>query len=282
MGERAPMTPLPAADGGSREAHGAANAIPFDRLRGRPLALMLDVDGTLAPIAPSPSQARVPDETRRELARLVRQPGVIVALVSGRAAHDAHRIVGVSGVWAIGNHGAEVMAPGGDVTVDGLVSAFADSMARASAALRPLVESLPGVLVENKTWTLSIHYRLADPAVLPDLRRAAGDVAARDGLRLTEGNMVVEVRPPVAVDKGTAIHRLAGELGALGSGASLFFAGDDTTDEDAFRLLRSRVPNAVTLQVGWRPDTSAEFRVGTPDDVRAVLERIAIDPHPPT
>jgi trehalose-phosphatase len=243
---------------------------------------MLDVDGTLAPIAPSPSLARVSDETRRVLTRLVRQPGVIVALVSGRAAHDAHRIVGVSGVWAIGNHGAEVMAPGGEVAVDPLVAAFADPMARASAALRPLAEAFPGVFVENKTWTLSIHYRLADPTAVPELRRTVEDVAARDGLRLTEGNMVVEVRPPVAVDKGTAIYRLAGELGALGSGGSLFFAGDDTTDEDAFRLLRRHVPNAVTLQVGWRPDTWAEFRVGTPDDVRAVLERIAIDPPPPT
>lgn len=275
------MTPLPAGHGGSRDEHDAG-VIPFDRLAGRPLLLMLDVDGTLAPIAPHPSLARVPDETRRVLAGLVRRPHVSVALVSGRAAHDARRLVGVSSVWAIGNHGAEVMTPDGDVVVDPSVAAFAEPMARVVATLTPLLEPLRGVLVENKTWTLSVHYRLADTGVLPRLRGTVADVAERNGLRMTEGNMVLEIRPPVDVDKGTAIYRLAGELGALAHGASLLFAGDDVTDEDAFRVLRARVPNAVTLQVGGRGNTVAEFRVASPDDVRAVLDRIARDYTPPS
>ena len=272
------MTRPPAASGGSRDEHDAI-VIPIERLAGRPLVLMLDIDGTLAPIVAHPSLARVPDETRRALASLVRRPHVTVALVSGRAAHDARRLVGVSNVWTIGNHGAEVVTPHGDVVIEPAVAPFAEPMARVANALTSLLEPLRGVLVENKTWTLSIHYRAADASVLPRLRATVDDLVTRNGLRLTEGNMVLEVRPPVDVHKGTAIYRLAGELGALAPGASLLFAGDDTTDEDAFRLLRARVPNAVTLQVGPRGGSSAEFVVQSPDDVRVLLERILLD-HP--
>src|SRR4051812_26460108 len=110
------------------------NRIPRSRLTGRPLLLMLDVDGTLAPIAPRPSLARVPDDTRRVLASLATQPGVSVALVSGRAARDARNIVGVANLWTIGNHGAEVMDPTGHTTVD-------PGVARYAAAMRGVVDA---------------------------------------------------------------------------------------------------------------------------------------------
>ena len=87
--------------------------IPAARLAGRPLLLLLDVDGTLAPIAPHPTLAHVPDNTRRLIAALAATPGVTVVLVSGRAAPDAKRLVGVERVWTVGNHGAEIIAPNG-------------------------------------------------------------------------------------------------------------------------------------------------------------------------
>jgi trehalose-phosphatase len=271
------MTQPPAAAGGSREVNSAATEIPFERLAGRPLVLMLDIDGTLAPIAPHPSLARVPAETRRVIASLVARPQVIVALVSGRGAQDARRLVGVEKLWTIGNHGAELMTPDGDISVDAAVASYAAPMAQTAAALGPLLDPLRGVVLENKTWTLSVHYRMADDGVLPRLRGVVDRVVARNGLRVTEGRMVLEIRPPVAVDKGTAIERLAGDLGALRDGASLLFAGDDTTDEDAFRLLRAECPKAVTVQVGGTVPTSAEFVVGSPDDIRLLLQRIARD-----
>lgn len=249
--------------------------IPMQRLAGRPLLVMLDVDGTLAPIAPHPALAVVPADTRRVIASLVARPGVSVALVSGRAAHDARRMVGVERVWTIGNHGAELMHPSGELTIDPEVVPFARSMARAAQALESLLAPLEGVVVENKRVTLSVHYRTAHEGIVPRLRAAVEAVAAEHGLRVTEGKKVLEVRPPVRVDKGTAILHLARDLGALDAGASLLFAGDDTTDEDAFRLLRTRVPNAVTVHVGSGGETAAEFTLATPDDVRALLERVA-------
>ena len=273
------MTSSAATDGS--EGAPAAPHIPDDRLVGRPTVLMLDVDGTLAPIAQHPSLASVPHDTRRLVAALASRDTVSVALVSGRAAHDARRLVGVENVWVIGNHGAEVMDPNGEVVVDPDVARYGQQMARTALTLQPLLAPLRGVHLENKGWTLSVHYRAADEALVPRLRAAVEGEAARNGLRLTVGKKVFEVRPPVRIDKGTAVYRLARELGALGDDASLTFAGDDATDEDAFRILRTRVPRAVTVHVGDNSATAAEFTVASTEGVRALLARVTrlIDEH---
>jgi trehalose-phosphatase len=244
------------------------------RLAGRPLILMLDVDGTLAPIAPRPEAAIVPLETRRIVAALAARSDVHVALVSGRAAADARRMVGVSNLWVVGNHGAETVGPDGEVSVDPQVAPYRVAVAQASRKLSSLVAPVPGVLVEDKTWTLSIHHRLADPAVVPRLKVTVDGVAAGLGLRVTEGKQVIEVRPPVHVNKGTAVLNLARQLGAFDEEAGVFFAGDDATDEDAFRLLRAHLPNAVTVRVGESGTTAAEFTVPDTVAVRRLLESL--------
>lgn len=259
------------------------------RLAGTPLVVLLDVDGTLAPIAPRPEEAAVPPETRKVVAVLASRPGTHVGLVSGRAAADARRLVSVSGVHAIGNHGCEVISPDGELSVDPAVAPYRDALAQVVRALEPRLAGVAGVMLEDKTWTLSIHYRLADPGIVPRLRGVVTDIAARYGLPVTEGKMVLEVRPPVSVDKGTAVLALAGRLGATNGTASLLYAGDDRTDEDAFRRLRAAMPNAVTVRVagtgrsapGERerdvqpPETSAEFVVRDPVEMRELLEWIA-------
>jgi trehalose-phosphatase len=270
------MIAPPAAGGGFRMPELLAT-IPAERLAGRPLLIMLDVDGTLAPIALLPSLARVPDETRRIVARLAGQPEIAVALVSGRAAHDARRLVAVDGVWTIGNHGAEVMSPGGDVTVEPSIKGYGPAIRAAADALAPLVDAFEDVIVENKSWSLAVHYRAADERLVPELREGVTRVAAEHGLRVADGKKVFEVRPPVSIHKGSAIVRLASSLGALGPSASLLFAGDDATDEDAFRVLRADYPNAVTIHVGDSPDSAAEFRVGGPNEIRELLLSIADD-----
>lgn len=246
------------------------------RLSGSPFIVMLDVDGTLAPIAARPEEAAVPPETQRVVAALAARPGTFVALVSGRAAPDARRMVGVSNVWVVGNHGAECVAPSGDETVDPRVAPFEGAMARVRVRLSALFAPVAGVIVEDKRWTLSVHYRLVDPRLVPRVRATVERVAAQDGLRVHDGKMVFEVRPPVRVDKGTAVVALAGRLGGLEEGASLLFIGDDRTDEDAFRLLRQRVPHAVTVRVADDDaETAAEFLAADPPAVRRFLESLA-------
>lgn len=244
------------------------------RLAGAPLVLMLDVDGTLAPIVSRPHEAEVPAETRRVLAALAALDTVRVALVSGRAAADARRMVSVSNVWVIGNHGFEVLTPDGDELVDAELAPWRQAVGQAARRLSVLVAPVPGVILENKVWTLSIHYRLADPAVTPKLREAVEQTASAHGLRTTAGKLVLEVRPPARVDKGTAVLHLGARLGGLSEHGSLVFVGDDRTDEDAFRALRLRSRDAVTVRVthGEDADTSAEFAVSDPAEVREFLE----------
>lgn len=250
-----------------------------DRLSGTPCLILLDVDGTLAPIVDRHDQAAVPPATQRAVATLVSRPGVHVALVSGRSVADARRMVGVERVWAVGNHGSETMTPDGNLEVDARVAEYQPAIAKVASTLEPLIAMVPGVVLENKTWTLSIHFRLADPGVVPRLRGAITELARRHSLRVMEGKMIFEVRPPVQVDKGTAVLGLADKLGGLADSASVLFIGDDTTDEDGFRVLRERLPNAVTVRVFdgdlATADTAAEFMIGGTEGVRRMLEWLA-------
>jgi trehalose-phosphatase len=244
------------------------------RLSGTPCVVMLDVDGTLAPIAPRPEAAEVPPETRRVVAVLAARDDVRVVLVSGRAANDARRLVSVDGVWVIGNHGFEILSPNGEEVIDPEVACTRPLIAQAADRIAPQVEYVPGVILENKGWTLSIHYRLADPAVVPRLRATVEEAALPLGLRVTDGKKVIEVRPSTRIDKGTAVLSLGTRLGGLQEGGSLVFIGDDRTDEDAFRALRDQSPDAVTVRVIHEEDvqTSAEFALRDTTEVRAFLQ----------
>jgi trehalose-phosphatase len=251
------------------------------RLSGEPLVLLLDIDGTLSPIAPRPHEAAVPEETRHVLRELVALPGASVAIISGRSAEDARRIVGVQGLWAIGNHGIEVSTPDGEVEVRPSVLGCEHTIAEVAHELTSKLGGMPGVLVENKRWTLSIHYRLSPPDIVAEVQRTVTEVAVAAGLLVTHGAKVLEVRPPVAIDKGIAAVDFAAMLGALAGTGAVLCAGDDRTDEDAFRALRTSYPASVTIHV-TRPDgasgryeTAAEFTVAGTEEMLMLLEWLA-------
>ena len=252
---------------------GAAAAI-VPRLAGTPLVLLLDVDGTLAPIAERPEDAVVPSETRQLIAGLARLPGVRIALVSGRAAADALRMVALSGLAAAGNHGFELVGGDGESRVHPAAAPHLSAVRAAAADLREELAPVEGAQVEDKGPTVSVHFRRVDPAHTGAVRDAARRAAARHGLRTGEGKLVVELRPPVEVNKGTAVLTLAAELGADTPSASLLFAGDDVTDEDAFHALRGAHPQAVTVHVGTNAHTAAEFAVPDTAAVRSLLAAV--------
>ena len=189
------------------------------RIAERPAAaaLFLDVDGTLAPIVPRPEDARVPDETRRELARL-RDRYALVACVSGRSGEVAREIVGVEGIVYAGEHGLE-LEPAAEEWVDRM-AAFAEATAEWP--------------VERKRLTLSYHWRqAADPDGAVAVIERIADRARSEGLVTRWGRKVLELRPPLAANKGTAVRRLL-DGRAL---SRALYAGDDTTDLDAFAAL---------------------------------------------
>jgi trehalose 6-phosphate phosphatase len=245
------------------------------RLSGRPFLMFLDVDGTLAPIAERPEYAIVPPTTQRIVSELTKSAHTHVVIISGRSARDARRLIGVPEVWVIGNHGIEVARPNAEPTVRHDIAPFERAIADAVEECNRIADSAPGVIVEDKRWTLSVHHRLADPAIVPAVSSHVAQVAQRLGLRVTVGKEVLEMRPPVEVSKGTAAVELSRELGALADTASLFCAGDDRTDEDAFVDLRIAQPLAVTVRVASSDapaTTAAEFEVGDTDEMRTLLE----------
>ena len=244
-----------------------------ERLAGDPLVLLLDIDGTLSPIAPRPQDAAIAPATRDLLAALTALGDVHIVAISGRSAPDAARLVGLSSVWIVGNHGIEIAAPGAQPTVHAEIARFSDQLAAAADAARAVVAQTPGAILEDKRWTLSVHYRLAARDDVPGLDARITDIANTHRLSLTHGKEVLELRPPVKVDKGTAALELAERLGAGRPGASLLAGGDDRTDEDMFRALRSRESRWVTVHVesGSNHSTAAELSVSDTRGMRALL-----------
>jgi trehalose 6-phosphate phosphatase len=179
-------------------------------------AVLLDVDGTLAPIVDRPEDARVPEETRRELARLAGRYA-LVACVSGRPGGEVERLVGVAGVASVGEHGLELEPEA--AAWAGRIAAFAGGV------------DWPA---ERKPLSVSFHFRRADDeaAARAYLTRVA-DTAAAEGFVPRWGRMVLEVRPPVAADKGTAVRTLVSRAAVQRA----LYAGDDRTDVDAFHGL---------------------------------------------
>jgi trehalose 6-phosphate phosphatase len=219
-------------------------------------ALVLDVDGTLAPIAPRPELALVPDETRTELKRLAGRY-LLVACVSGRAGEDARRLVGVDGIVIVGNHGLELDPRAHELAAE--IARFRDAVA------------LP---VEDKTLSLTYHFREAEDEVAAraELKRVAARAGA-EGLDARWGRKVLEIRPSVEADKGTAVRALLARSGArLG-----LYAGDDTTDLDGFAGLRDTdLEHTVCVAVASAEGPSelhaaADLVVAGPEEMAGLL-----------
>jgi trehalose-phosphatase len=270
--EQAAATPLPALPPSREMAH---------RLAGSPLLVALDIDGTLAPIASTPAGAAVPEATLETLRNLTMESGVLVAFVTGRSAPDGRRMVDLPGTWVIGNHGLEWIEPDGALQVNEGARAAAPRIAKAAAMLSTRLRDINGALVEDKKWTLSVHFRLTAPSDRPAIEEALEDAALRLDLRVTHGKQVYELRPRLEITKGTALVDLSARLGVRDSGSSLFYAGDDRTDEDGFRSLRELGIGAVTVHVGGDATngltTSAEFIVPDPAGLRELLEWLVVE-----
>lgn len=223
----------------------------------RRAAVLLDVDGTLAPIVPRPEDARIPDEVRRELARLAGRYA-IVACVSGRPGPEVERLLDVDGVAIVGEHGLE-LAPEAGRWADA-VAAFADGV------------DWPA---ERKPLSVSFHFRRSEDelAARAYLARVA-EAAERRGLVPRWGRKVLEVRPPVAADKGTAVRALLARAGV----DRALYAGDDTTDVDAFRGLDGLgVAVRVAVDSGEAPPAllaAADLVVAGTEGVLALLRAL--------
>jgi trehalose 6-phosphate phosphatase len=194
------------------------NASLLARLTENPgrAAILLDIDGTLAPIVPRPEQASVPEETRGELARLAGRYA-LVACITGRARADAERVVGVEGITYVGLHGLEL---------DPQAERYRD-------AVRSFAETVDWP-VEDKGLAVSFHYRnVGDEEAARVTLEAVAERARVVGLDARFGRKILEILPPLDVHKGTAVRHLL-ERARL---SRALYGGDDRTDLDAFQAL---------------------------------------------
>ncbi len=207
------------------------------RLRDAPSesAVLFDVDGTLAPIVDDPAEATVPAPTREALRALARR-FALVACVSGRRAAEARRLVGVGELTYAGNHGLEVLGPGDrDAVLDPALGDRERAARDFVGGLGPEALGVAGLRLEDKGPIQALHWRRsADPQAAERRAHQIAEQAKRAGLEPRWGRKVLELRPTVGVDKGTAVRRLL-DRGDL---KLALFAGDDRTDLDAFRALR--------------------------------------------
>lgn len=222
--------------------NGPSGALLDAALAASPRGLFTDVDGTISAIAPTPGTAVLLPGVAKLLVRAQTRFD-LVAAVSGRATQDAWRLVHVPGLMYVGNHGLERMGPvaqGEAAPAVHIEPAAAPFVAPINAALERAASALaprfPGMVVEHKGVGGSIHVRqTADPATAEEAVAAAlAAEAAVNGLRVTRGKLVVELRPPVEIDKGTVVRALIQANGLRGA----LYLGDDHTDIDAFRTLR--------------------------------------------
>ena len=251
----------------------------LDPLRADPTraAVLLDIDGTLAPIVRHADEAQVPDSTRLLLSEIARHYRV-VACVSGRRATVARQIVAIGTIAYVGNHGAEILRPGATTPeVDPDAQAWTERVRDFAASCAGTDLQRLRVRSEDKDMIAGFHWRGApDEEAAEQAVRAIARRAEEEGLRAHWGRKVFEVRPPVTLDKGRGIATLLGDEPV---GAALY-VGDDTTDVDAFRGLREMTaadsPLTVAVCAAVASDETPEELVReadlTVDGTRGVRE----------
>ncbi len=234
--------------------------------------LILDFDGTLAPIVRNPSLAAVDRPLKRVLARLVGRDDFVVAVVSGRALADVRTRVGLPGAVFVGNHGLEVSGRGARLSMP------AKRVRRRAASLRTIARKLkaafylwPGVQVEDKVYTLSVHFRNIHPYGKPafdELMKFYRQKFKKYPVVWRKGKKVWEARPFPSWGKGDAALALAARF----AGALPVVLGDDDTDEDMFRALAGR---GLTVRVGRSSHSSADYYLKSQKKVILLLKKLS-------
>ncbi|MGY6499465.1 MAG: trehalose-phosphatase [Acidimicrobiales bacterium] len=232
----------------------------------------LDFDGTLSPLVDIPDAAALADGAAAVLDRLA--PLCTLAIISGRGADDVAGRVGARRQYLAGSHGFEIVSP------EGRRHDHPDAAATVAVldeVQRDLTESLAdvdGVVVERKRFGLTVHDRMVADHDLDRVRAVASEAGRRPHLRVTHGKRVTELRPDVDWDKGRAVRWLIDQIDA--DERTIVYVGDDTTDEDALRILGPRDVGVVVAD-GSHPDavTAAEFRLDDPAAVVRWLDRLA-------
>ena len=249
----------------------------------RQAAILLDIDGTLAPIVDRAADAHVPESTRQLLIAVADAYG-LVACVSGRRASEARAMVSIGTITYLGSHGVELLRSGWtEARLDPEVAEWVRRIQSFGHEADTADTRKLRIRLEDKRAIVAFHWRGApDEAAAKAAVEAIAQRARDAGLRTHWGRKVLEIRPPVAIDKGAGVRRLLDESGK--EITSAVYVGDDTTDLDAFRELvelcgEGRLEHAVRVGVASDEGPSeitaeADVVVDGPEGVRDLLSAL--------
>ena len=233
------------------------------------IILFLDYDGTLVPIRRKPSLATLRPSLRSLLRRLAARPNITLCLVTGRSLADIRSKIRIKQLGFISNHGFEI-AVGGSIWIHPAARIARHRLIGLASELKLTLKHIRNVFIENKRYTLTIHFRTVDRRLVPFVKEVVAHSVRPEAefLKTTLGKKVVEVRPSVRWNKGYAVLRVLKSL-ARNRLPLIVYIGDDQTDEDAFRLLRNK---GLTVVVGTRRKSAASFTLRNPQQVTRFLE----------
>jgi trehalose 6-phosphate phosphatase len=230
------------------------------------LAILLDIDGTILDIASTPGAVTVPSSLRQTLVRLSERTAGALALVSGRSMSDIDRLFAPLQLPAVAGHGAEFRPVPGAETDHSLASGLDSSLRR---QLATVADRSAGVIVEDKGYSLALHYRLA-PERESEVRQAVARICANDpSIEILPGKSVVEIKP-AGFSKATRVRELM--TYPAFAGRRPIFIGDDKTDESVFAIMPEF--GGVAFSVGKRFH-GVDGCFDEPDAVRQWLAAIA-------
>lgn len=235
--------------------------------------IFLDYDGTLTPIVDTPDKAIIGEEMRALVQDLAKRR--MVSIVSGRATHDVSVKVKIDNIFYAGSHGFEIISPDGEVTINKEAREVRNIIEEAYAELKQALAHIPGALVEDVKYTISAHYRLVDDNDVKEFTDIVDQIVEKYSvLRKTSGKKVFELRPKIEWDKGKAVNWILDIVEFNSDESVAIYVGDDTTDEDAFKVLTKK--GLGILVADPLRDSAAQYRVKDVEEVKDVL-RFFID-----
>ncbi|MDP2924407.1 MAG: trehalose-phosphatase [Candidatus Omnitrophota bacterium] len=243
--------------------------------RNRPF-IFLDYDGTLTPIVETPQKAILPEETKEILIRLSRRPKCKLAIISGRALKDIKKLIGIKNIIYAGNHGFELEGPKIKFK-NSFAQKYQKLFRRIKEDLENKLSKIKDVFIEDKGYSLSLHYRLVKEEDIPLVKTIFHETiiipCVKGQLKIFMGKKVFEIRLPSDWDKGKAVLWLLArqQFGLKDNKVFPIYIGDDITDEDAFKALRNK---GLTVFVGNPKKSQANYYVKNTWEVKEFLEKI--------
>ncbi|MBN3038577.1 MAG: trehalose-phosphatase [Candidatus Omnitrophica bacterium] len=239
-------------------------------LQGKKVAFFLDYDGTLTPIVKRPELAVMSEDMRKVITELSKLH--TVAVISGRMREDVQKLVDIPGLIYAGSHGFDISGPDFSI-IQPKAKEFTPKIKEITKTLSQKLGDIQGILLEYKKFSVAVHYRLVQEKYLAEIKECIKGVIKEDkDIRLMNGKKVFEIMPQIDWDKGKAVRWIIQALKISWSDTCIVYIGDDTTDEDAFRAVRTRGTGVLVAQENT--ESAADFWIASPDETKRLFENV--------